>query len=402
MPAGGVRELLQGAVDAITGRLETEPHAPALVRVETDGELLWVHDPGIDLPRPRCTSCCLLSVWQAESLKEALLAVGEPPGLKLGKAQEPVNVAVTGRSVGLPLSESLRRTLCTVSFLPLPVDRQSYEGLIAGRRSCRFVKRCRGDRLHAQRYRGGAVAEAAMSVPGVPAHTRQGRLRLSPTSAGGSVPPAGQSLVESHGELVGLLYVPDSPPDRLVVMLHGAGGHAEGGLRLLRGVADGRRLLLFAPQSTGRTWDAIRPGYGPDVARIEEALTSILSSCPLERSDLVIGGFSDGASYALSLGLGNGDIFSAVLAFSPGFVAPGDRVGAPACFISHGRDDAVLPVDRCSRRIVPKLRQARCLVRCLVRYREFAGGHEVPADVVSEAMTWLSQLPPAGGRQQAG
>ena len=43
----------------------------------------------------------------AEALKDAVLAAGEEHGLKLGKAQAPVRVAVTGRTVGLPLFESL-------------------------------------------------------------------------------------------------------------------------------------------------------------------------------------------------------------------------------------------------------------------------------------------------------
>jgi glutamyl-tRNA synthetase len=45
--------------------------------------------------------------WDAESLKAALEQVGAARGLKLGKAQAPVRVAVTGRGVGLPLFESL-------------------------------------------------------------------------------------------------------------------------------------------------------------------------------------------------------------------------------------------------------------------------------------------------------
>jgi glutamyl-tRNA synthetase len=45
--------------------------------------------------------------WDAGSLKAALEAVGAEHGLKLGKAQAPVRVAVTGRSIGLPLFESL-------------------------------------------------------------------------------------------------------------------------------------------------------------------------------------------------------------------------------------------------------------------------------------------------------
>ncbi len=45
--------------------------------------------------------------WEASSLRAALEAAGTERGLKLGKAQAPVRVAVTGRSVGLPLFESL-------------------------------------------------------------------------------------------------------------------------------------------------------------------------------------------------------------------------------------------------------------------------------------------------------
>ncbi|OAH10338.1 glutamate--tRNA ligase [Streptomyces jeddahensis] len=45
--------------------------------------------------------------WNADALKAAVLAAGEEHGLKLGKAQAPVRVAVTGRTVGLPLFESL-------------------------------------------------------------------------------------------------------------------------------------------------------------------------------------------------------------------------------------------------------------------------------------------------------
>ncbi len=49
-----------------------------------------------------------LDRWDAESLKATLEAVGAQRGLKLGKAQAPVRVAVTGRTVGLPLFESLQ------------------------------------------------------------------------------------------------------------------------------------------------------------------------------------------------------------------------------------------------------------------------------------------------------
>jgi glutamyl-tRNA synthetase len=46
--------------------------------------------------------------WEVEELKSRLEQVGAKRGLKLGKAQAPVRVAVTGRTVGLPLFESLK------------------------------------------------------------------------------------------------------------------------------------------------------------------------------------------------------------------------------------------------------------------------------------------------------
>ena len=45
--------------------------------------------------------------WEAEALKDTLVAVGETLELKLRVAQAPVRVAVMGRTVGLPLFESL-------------------------------------------------------------------------------------------------------------------------------------------------------------------------------------------------------------------------------------------------------------------------------------------------------
>ena len=45
--------------------------------------------------------------WEADTLKAALEQIAEAHELKLGKAQAPIRVAVTGRSVGPPLFESL-------------------------------------------------------------------------------------------------------------------------------------------------------------------------------------------------------------------------------------------------------------------------------------------------------
>lgn len=49
----------------------------------------------------------LAGEWRAEPLHAATLALAEQAGLKLGKAQAPIRAAVTGRTVGPPLFESL-------------------------------------------------------------------------------------------------------------------------------------------------------------------------------------------------------------------------------------------------------------------------------------------------------
>jgi predicted esterase len=105
---------------------------------------------------------------------------------------------------------------------------------------------------------------------------------------------------------------------------------------------------------------------------------------------VAVGGFSDGASYALAIGLANGDLADAVVAFSPGFLAPPVTVGRPRVWVAHGTADRVLPVDACGRRVV------RALARegYPVTYEEFDGGHVVrPGDVTTAVSWWLAPGP---------
>ena len=155
-------------------------------------------------------------------------------------------------------------------------------------------------------------------------------------------------------------------------------------MRPFAGLADRWGVILVAPRSRDRTWDVVSGGYGPDVDYISRALQYVLARLSVDRKLVALQGFSDGASYALSLGLTNGDLFSSIIAFSPGFVAPARLQGRPAVFISHGTDDGVLPIDSTSRDIVPRLRKAGYRVR----YEEFPGGHAVPPVIAQAAVKW--------------
>jgi phospholipase/carboxylesterase len=234
------------------------------------------------------------------------------------------------------------------------------------------------------------------------AEAKEGRLlsRPSPRPQPATTPlPSGISSLGFGGKRDGLLFVPEklggAARTSLVVLLHGAGGTGRQALDLLRSRAEAAQLVLLAPDSRGGTWDFILGGYGPDVAILDRALGWLFERLAIDRSHLAVGGFSDGASYAMSLGLINGDLFSHVIAFSPGFMEVRRRRGFPRVFISHGSGDRVLPVTVCSRKLVPALRSAGYPVR----YEEFDGGHEIPDRIRQAAVDWFrvpAVVAPAG------
>lgn len=217
----------------------------------------------------------------------------------------------------------------------------------------------------------------------------EGRLTARPTQVTQPA-PTGLRPLGLVAERDVLLYVPPTyrpeQPAPLVVTLHGAGGDAPGSLGLLQSFADERGLILVGLASRDRTWDVIVDGYGPDIAVINQALAQVFQSYAVDPQRLAIGGFSDGASYALSVGINNGDLFRHVLAFSPGSVRRITPYGTPRFFIAHGTEDEVLPIDRCSRQIVPQLQQAGYDVL----YREFEGPHIVPPEIARAAVDWYS------------
>jgi phospholipase/carboxylesterase len=221
-----------------------------------------------------------------------------------------------------------------------------------------------------------------------------GRLSSRPVSADAQEPglarPSGLAPLGLGDRRDGVLYVPRTyrpgVAAPLSVKLHGAGGDGSAGLRPFLPLADASGALLLGIDARGPTWDVIQGGFGPDIAFLDRALERVFGRFSVDPARVSIEGFSDGASYALSVGLTNGDLFSRIVAFSPGFMAPGERRGRPGIFVSHGVGDNVLPIDRCSRRIVPRLRGDGYTVD----YREFSGGHTVPYSIARDAEAWVT------------
>ena len=237
----------------------------------------------------------------------------------------------------------------------------------------------------------GAVAGSALLGCVGPSHTGGGaRLNARPGTPAQTVSPG---IVRLGGGEVGdgYLYVPQSyqpdTPAPLVLALHGAGGNYTSQFDLLGAAAEAHGMLLVGVNSTDYTWDGILGRFGSDVDRIDTALQRAFARCRVDPSRVIIEGFSDGASYALGVGVANGALFTRIVAFSPGFIAESDSSpqGQPEVFISHGLNDQVLPITTSSRLIVPAMRNAGYDVT----YTEFEGGHAVPAAIRDDAVTWM-------------
>ncbi len=222
--------------------------------------------------------------------------------------------------------------------------------------------------------------------PGASDHYAEARLAFhARPSTGGRA--ARDTTLGIGGDRDGVLYVPETAQNGapLLLFFHGAGGTGRRELRAVLSAADRYGTVVAAPDSRDETWDIIASReFGPDVAFADRVLNRVADSCDVDFERLAVGGISDGASYALSLGVTNGDVFSSVLAFSPGFVVTPSVKGRPRIFISHGTRDSVLPIDLCGRRLAAGLSSDGYAVT----FHEFDGGHSVPPDVAALGFRW--------------
>ena len=186
----------------------------------------------------------------------------------------------------------------------------------------------------------------------------------------------------------GLLFIPEaarSRPVPLLVMLHGSGSSAGHVWPTVRSDAEGRGVAVLMPDCRGFSWDYHLGDFGEDRRFIDAALAETFRSVPVDPRHVALGGFSAGATMALSLGPPNGDLFGWVFAFSPTGIADTGQVGHPSFLIAHGLQDGLVPIASTSRAIVPALRSAGYRVV----FREFPGEHEVSPDAVHEAFSLL-------------
>jgi phospholipase/carboxylesterase len=219
-----------------------------------------------------------------------------------------------------------------------------------------------------------------------------GSARLDPLPAPVAVVdnPTGEVALGLDSPRDGIIFVPSSydpsVPMPMVVLLHGAGGSAAQILATHEELADSIGLIVLAVDSRAFTWDAIIARFDYDIDFINEAIASTLGRYNVDRSRLGVAGFSDGASYAMTLGLANGDIFRKVIVHSPGIRYRVRLVGQPAFYVAHGTEDEILPFLATKKSFVPFLEATGAEVT----FRAWPGPHAMSVTLVRESLGWLA------------
>ena len=220
-----------------------------------------------------------------------------------------------------------------------------------------------------------------------------GRLSFRPRLPTEPPLPPGRHALGLFETRDAVLCVPDGlDPHRaapLCVLFHGGGGSAEKILPMLEGHARERGFLLLAPQSLFPTWDLVIGGNGPDRERLDDTLHAVGARFLLDPARIAFAGHSDGGSYALSLGLTNGDLARHLIVSSAGFFSVQAQAGAPRIFLSHGTRDEQIPIDRSARRHARLLREAGYDLT----YVEYDGPHAYDPAVVARAVSFFLDAP---------
>ena len=205
------------------------------------------------------------------------------------------------------------------------------------------------------------------------------------------------------------------PP--LLVLVHGYGSSAAEWMpftQTIRLPANGRFIFPQAPAtigfSNGRAWWPLElaahipsgkslpdlsstspPGLKASAARIRELLQDLRRP---RGGPILLGGYSQGAMVASEVAFQSDEPLAALILLSG---TPVDEASWQAnysrrrrlpVFMSHGRTDPVLPFDG-SLRMKADLESAGVPVTWL----EFAGGHEIPVEVVRALNDFLARLP---------
>jgi len=220
-------------------------------------------------------------------------------------------------------------------------------------------------------------------------------LRVEPkeVEVTGEAAPTGFVRIERGASRAVLLTPSVIDPDRrypLVTVLHGAGRQDEMLVRACGDEPEHRQAFFLIPRSVQSTWDLVVGGGRPDLDFLEFAFDLIYRRYPIDMGRQVLVGYSDGASYALSIALSNPQIFSAALCWAAGYVMldPGTlelEHAKPRVYLEYGTHDELFPFDQIALPMRDNLRRAGYEVEFSV---DEGGRHWPSGNFQREALDW--------------
>jgi phospholipase/carboxylesterase len=211
-------------------------------------------------------------------------------------------------------------------------------------------------------------------------------------------------------QLIHTIYEPHGDgPHPTILTLHGWGANAMDLLGLAPYLAAGRFLLLcpqgpvqtpIAPGAVGYGWYPSSRGGPPDMTAVLSArqqlqvfLDAALDRYAIDRSRLVVLGFSQGGVMAYTMALSHPGRFAALAALSTWLplelferVADLSSPSTLPTLVQHGSRDTLIEVQR-ARKSVEILRQ----MHLPLTYREYEMGHEINAQSLTDLSNWLQE-----------
>jgi len=185
------------------------------------------------------------------------------------------------------------------------------------------------------------------------------------------------------------------------VLLHGRGRSPDDVLSLAERIGD-PEVAWVAPAAADNSW---WPGSflapfaenEPWLSSALGAVDTLLHSLAVDRSRIVLGGFSQGAMLSLDVALHRSARLAGVVLMSGTLIAASEwsprmaQLAGMPVFQSHGRTDALLPFG-----VAETLRDKMKTAGALVEWHAFVGGHEIPPGVLGELATFLRARIAAG------
>jgi predicted esterase len=207
------------------------------------------------------------------------------------------------------------------------------------------------------------------------------------------VSPTGFVQIE-QGPARAILLTPDEiDPDArypLVTVFHGAGRQDEMLVKACRDEPERRQALFLVPRSVEPTWDLIAGNGEADLEFLEHAWDLIYRRYPVDAGRQVLLGYSDGASYALSMALSNPGFFDAAIAWAAGFVvvdrsAIGSPARKPRLYLEYGTHDPLFSFEEIALPMRDNLRRGGYEVEFSV---DQGGRHWPSGSFQREALDW--------------